>query len=201
MMLQGKREKENKGYVVQLYPPPSKGKGQRTKRLLYATDCPLTAPPLNMLRRRVVHPSSRPPCQRGKVKTALGGSLGLLRGRLLSVSSLRARFRLVVREELVEQLGLPQLEVARGDVAVIHTEDRVDVVHRLRAHVRELLDLGRNVLDIAGTAERRGERVKPVAEELVEGGVSGALRWSAVAAVKRTAEGEAAVGKGGRRRG
>ena len=54
----------------------------------------------------------------------------------------------VLLEQPVERLLLAHGELARLDAGVVHAQERVDVVHRLRAHVRELLDLGRRVLDL-----------------------------------------------------
>ena len=54
----------------------------------------------------------------------------------------------VLAEQPVEGLLLADRELARLDARVVHTQERVDVVHRLRADVRELLDLGGDVLDL-----------------------------------------------------
>ena len=51
-------------------------------------------------------------------------------------------------EQAVESLLLASDKFAGLDARVIDTEERVDVVHRLGADVRELLDLGGDVLDL-----------------------------------------------------
>ena len=43
---------------------------------------------------------------------------------------------------------LADLELARLDAGVVHAKQGVDVVHRLGAHVCELLDLRGHVLDL-----------------------------------------------------
>ena len=54
----------------------------------------------------------------------------------------------VLLEQPIERLLLAHGELARLDARVVHTQERVDVVHRLRAHVRELLDLRGCILDL-----------------------------------------------------
>ena len=56
-------------------------------------------------------------------------------------------------QETIECFLLANSELAGLDTRVVDTEERVDVVHGLRAHVGELLDLGGRVLDL-----RRRER-------------------------------------------
>jgi hypothetical protein len=56
--------------------------------------------------------------------------------------------RAVLREQAVERLLLPDSELTRLNARVVDAQEGVNVVHRLRAHVRELLDLGRRVLDL-----------------------------------------------------
>ena len=56
----------------------------------------------------------------------------------------------VLFEQPVEGLLLADGELAGLDARVVHAQQRVDVIHRLRAHVRELLDLRRRVLDLCG---------------------------------------------------
>ena len=51
-------------------------------------------------------------------------------------------------QQLVQLLGLADFEVTGSDGAVVDTEDRVDVFHRLSTDVGELLDLGGGVLDL-----------------------------------------------------
>lgn len=73
-----------------------------------------------------------------KLIAALDGRAG---GTTLGLS-------LVPPEETVEGLLLADLELTTLDTGVIDTEEGVDVVHGLRADVRELLDLGGDVLDL-----------------------------------------------------
>ena len=54
----------------------------------------------------------------------------------------------VLAQQAVERLALARGELAGLDARVVDTQERVDVVHRLRADVRELLDLGGDVLDL-----------------------------------------------------
>lgn len=54
----------------------------------------------------------------------------------------------VLGEELVEDLARANGELAGLDGRMVHAQHGVDILHRLRAHVRELLDLGRRVLDL-----------------------------------------------------
>ena len=54
-------------------------------------------------------------------------------------------------EQPVKSLLLAHGELAGLDARVVHTEERVDVVHRLRTYVRELLDLGCDVLNLHTT--------------------------------------------------
>ena len=56
--------------------------------------------------------------------------------------------RAVFAEQSVEGLPLSDLEGARLDTRMVHAQERIDVVHGLCAHVGELLDLGRGVLDL-----------------------------------------------------
>ena len=74
-----------------------------------------------------------------------------LRGDGARVAAARRVARLaVLAEEAVERLLLADRELAGLDARVVHAQQRVDVIHRLRAHVRELLDLRRRVLDLCG---------------------------------------------------
>ena len=54
----------------------------------------------------------------------------------------------VLFEQPVEGLLLADGELARLDARMVHTKKCVDVVHRLRAYVCELLDLSGDVLDL-----------------------------------------------------
>jgi hypothetical protein len=54
----------------------------------------------------------------------------------------------VLLEQSVKGFLLSNLESARLDARVVHTQQRVDVVHGLRAYIGELLDLGRGILDL-----------------------------------------------------
>lgn len=54
----------------------------------------------------------------------------------------------VLAEKAVERLLLADRELAGLDARVVYTQQRVDVVHRLCAHVRELLDLRCRVFDL-----------------------------------------------------
>ena len=51
-------------------------------------------------------------------------------------------------EQPVQSLLLTDGELAGLDARVVHTKERVHVVHRLRADIRKLLDLGGDVLDL-----------------------------------------------------
>lgn len=51
-------------------------------------------------------------------------------------------------EQSVQGFLLSDLESAGLDARMVYTQQRVNVVHGLRAHVGELLDLGRGVLDL-----------------------------------------------------
>ena len=59
----------------------------------------------------------------------------------------------MLAQQPVECLSVAHLELAGEDAGVVDTQEGVDVVHGLRAHVGELLDLGGCVLDL----RRRGE--------------------------------------------
>lgn len=54
----------------------------------------------------------------------------------------------VLLEEAVEGGLLSNGQFAGLDTRVVHTEERIDVVHRLSAHIGELLDLGGGILDL-----------------------------------------------------
>lgn len=54
----------------------------------------------------------------------------------------------MLAQEAVEGLLLPDDERTRLNAGVVQTQDSVDVVERLRAHIRELLDLRGHVLDL-----------------------------------------------------
>lgn len=56
----------------------------------------------------------------------------------------------MLAQEAVQRLLLANRELARLDAGMVHPEQRVDVVHGLRADVCELLDLGSSVLDLYG---------------------------------------------------
>lgn len=56
--------------------------------------------------------------------------------------------RTMFLEQSVQGFLLSDLESAGLDARMVYTQQRVDVVHGLRAHVGELLDLGRGVLDL-----------------------------------------------------
>ena len=68
--------------------------------------------------------------------------------RLCAHGSSKVVLLAVLLEQPVERLLLAHGELARLDARVVHAQERVDVVHRLRAHVRELLDLRGDVLDL-----------------------------------------------------
>ena len=54
----------------------------------------------------------------------------------------------VLLEQSVKSFLLSNLESARLDARMVHAKQRVDVVHGLCAHIGELLDLSRGVLDL-----------------------------------------------------
>jgi hypothetical protein len=56
--------------------------------------------------------------------------------------------RTMLLKQSVQGFLLSDLESAGLDARMVYTQQRVDVVHGLRAHVGELLDLGRGVLDL-----------------------------------------------------
>lgn len=66
------------------------------------------------------------------------------------------RLIMVLLEQAIQRLLLPNRELAGLDARVVDAQERVDVVHRLRAHVGELLDLGRGVFDL-GVAQLQSE--------------------------------------------
>lgn len=80
-------------------------------------------------------------------------------------------------EQPVQRLLLADCELAALNAGVVHAEERVDVVHGLRAHVRELLDLRRRVLDLlvgereAELLDARLDRV-PAGEAVPDGDVA-----------------------------
>lgn len=57
----------------------------------------------------------------------------------------------MLAKETVERFLLTDRELAGLYARMVHTQERVDVIHRLRAHVRELLDLRCRVLDLCET--------------------------------------------------
>ena len=85
-------------------------------------------------------------------------------------------------EQPVERRVLADLERAALDAAVVHAQQAVDVVHALRAHVRELLDLGGDVLNLV---------VGELEAELLDTALDGVPAGEAVA--DRDVAGEAEV--------
>lgn len=51
-------------------------------------------------------------------------------------------------QQLIELDRLPNLKIARLDTSVVDTQDHIHILHRLRAHIRKLLDLSGSVLDL-----------------------------------------------------
>ena len=62
----------------------------------------------------------------------------------------------VLTQQAVESLLLANGQLAGLNAGVVDTEQRIDVVHRLRADIRELLDLRGDVLDLV-VGEREAE--------------------------------------------
>ena len=58
----------------------------------------------------------------------------------------------MLAQQTVKGFPVADLQLSGGDTGVVDTEQRIDVVHGLRADVRELLDLGSCVLDLRGSA-------------------------------------------------
>ena len=54
----------------------------------------------------------------------------------------------VLLEQPIKSLLLTDSELPRLNPRVVNTEERIDIVHGLGTDVGELLDLGRNVLDL-----------------------------------------------------
>lgn len=54
----------------------------------------------------------------------------------------------MLAEEAVEGLSVTDDKLARPDPGVVDTQERVDVVHGLCAHVGEFLDLASGILDL-----------------------------------------------------
>lgn len=57
----------------------------------------------------------------------------------------------VLSEQAIEGFLLPYLEGTRLDARMVYTQQRVDVIHGLSAHIGKLLDLSRGVLDLVIT--------------------------------------------------
>ena len=57
----------------------------------------------------------------------------------------------VLSEQAVEGFLLPNFEGTRLDARMVYTQQRVDVIHGLSAHIGKLLDLSRRVFDLVIT--------------------------------------------------
>jgi hypothetical protein len=57
----------------------------------------------------------------------------------------------VLSQQAIEGFLLPDLEGTSLDARMIYTQQRVDVIHGLSAHIGKLLDLSRGVLDLVIT--------------------------------------------------
>lgn len=57
----------------------------------------------------------------------------------------------MLSEQAIEGFLLPDLEGTRLDARMVYTQQRVDVIHGLSAHIGKLLDLSRGVLDLVIT--------------------------------------------------
>jgi hypothetical protein len=55
--------------------------------------------------------------------------------------------------ELVENSRLPNLELVIDNGSVVDTQNRVDILHGLCAHIGHLLDLGSDILDLGMVSE------------------------------------------------
>lgn len=53
-------------------------------------------------------------------------------------------------EQSIKCFLLANSELARLDTGVVHTQEGVNVVHRLCTNVGELLDLGSSIFDLEG---------------------------------------------------
>jgi hypothetical protein len=51
-------------------------------------------------------------------------------------------------EQALQNLLLTDLEGTADNSRVVDTQDRIDIVHALRPHVGQLLDLGGSILDL-----------------------------------------------------
>ena len=54
----------------------------------------------------------------------------------------------MLKQEPIQRLLLPNRQFSRLDTGVVHTKERIDVIHGLRADVCEFLDFGGGVLDL-----------------------------------------------------
>ena len=86
----------------------------------------------------LVHAAARSPAR----------ALGRNRARVSAARSIALARLTVLAEEAVKCLLLADRELSGLNARVVHTQQRVDVIHRLRADVRELLDLRGCILDL-----------------------------------------------------
>ena len=64
----------------------------------------------------------------------------------------------MLAQQAIKCLLLSDRELPRLDTGMVHTQEGVDVVHGLRPHVREFLDLSGGVLDLgSATIKRRSK--------------------------------------------
>ncbi len=54
----------------------------------------------------------------------------------------------MLAKKAIKRLLLPDGQFTRLDTGVVHTKERIDVVHGLCTDVRKFLDLGSSVLDL-----------------------------------------------------